>query len=189
MKPSSTLVAIAAASLFLVAGFPALAAQEDVPASQTTEAFVEALKPRPAEPQKSARVVRTRGVNVTAASQTAAIATPVASRAELEVLFAFNSDRIAGASVRSAENLSRALQDPQLKDGRFRVVGHTDAVGTREANQQLSQQRANAVRKFLIDHGVSADRLRAEGRGFEELKNSTDPEAGENRRVEIVAEY
>jgi len=155
-----------------------------VPGSQTTAAFVEALKPEP----KPAAALRTRGM-ASAAAAAAVAAPPAAKSADLNVYFGFNSDRIAGASVQRVDNLAAALRDSQLADARFTVVGHTDAVGSTEFNHQLSQMRANAVRDYLITHGVPAGRLRAVGKGFEQLKNRDDPQADENRRVEIVAEY
>lgn len=182
MKSSHALAALAAALILVAAdACRAQAAEEEVPATQTADAFIEALKPEPAP----APAPRTRGM----AAAPVAAAPPAPKSADLEVYFGFNSDRILGASVRRADNLAVALKDPKLADGRFTVIGHTDAVGTKEANQHLSQLRANAVRDYLIARGVPAERLRAEGRGFDELKNKAEPEADENRRVEIVAEY
>ena len=69
------------------------------------------------------------------------------------------------------------------------IVGHTDNVGTLEANIALSQQRANAVVQSLIrDHGISAARLKAFGNGPCAPVSTNDTEAGraKNRRVEIV---
>lgn len=159
---------------------------EAVPPSQTTDAFVEALKPEPAKP--AAPGPRTRGMPASAASSVAA-APPAPKSADLDVYFDFNSDRIAGDSVRRVDNLAAALRDPKLAEGRFTVVGHTDAVGTPEYNQRLSQLRAESVREYLVRQGVPTERLRAVGKGYEQLKNKDDPQAGENRRVEIVAEY
>ena len=167
----------------LAAPGAARAAENQVPASQTTDAFIEALKPEPAQPAAP----RTRGMAASAAPTT--VAPPAPKSADLEVYFGFNSAQIAGDSLRRVDNLAAALRDPKLADGHFTVVGHTDAVGTREFNLKLSQLRADAVRDYLVGHGVSAERLRAVGKGFEQLKNSDDPTAEENRRVEIVAEY
>ena len=53
-------------------------------------------------------------------------------------------------------------RNPQV---RIKIIGHTDSVGKDEANQKLSDGRANEVMKDLIERGISADRLQAEGRG------------------------
>jgi len=68
------------------------------------------------------------------------------------------------------------------------ILGHTDNVGEAGFNQQLSAQRADAVRIVLINDGVAAGRLRAFGRGENEPKatNLTEEGRQENRRVEIV---
>jgi outer membrane protein OmpA-like peptidoglycan-associated protein len=66
-----------------------------------------------------------------------------------------------------------------------RVEGHTDAVGTPEANNALSQKRADAVRAYLVSQGVNGDMVEAVGVGAQRLKLASDPKAADNRRVEI----
>jgi outer membrane protein OmpA-like peptidoglycan-associated protein len=67
------------------------------------------------------------------------------------------------------------------------VVGHTDSTGSDALNLQLSRDRANAVRDYLVTRGVAANRIVAEGRGPREPVATNDTEAGRasNRRVEI----
>ena len=67
------------------------------------------------------------------------------------------------------------------------VEGHTDSAGTHSHNLKLSQQRAAAVRQYLIDHGVSERRLRTQGFGETRpvASNDTDEGRAENRRVEL----
>ena len=83
--------------------------------------------------------------------------------------------------------LAKALASPQLESRSFTVVGHTDAKGSAGYNKALSDRRAAAVRRYLVNNGVAASRLRAIGKGESQLLNANDPEAGENRRVEIQA--
>jgi outer membrane protein OmpA-like peptidoglycan-associated protein len=70
----------------------------------------------------------------------------------------------------------------------LRIEGHTDSTGSEEYNQQLSEERADSVRRFLHAQGVSFDRMVSEGYG--ELRpvadNSTKDGRQRNRRVEIV---
>lgn len=70
---------------------------------------------------------------------------------------------------------------------RIRIIGHTDNVGKDEANQILSEGRAEAVRQALIERGIAAERMEAEGRGETEPIADNDTEEGraENRRVEV----
>jgi outer membrane protein OmpA-like peptidoglycan-associated protein len=68
------------------------------------------------------------------------------------------------------------------------VVGHTDSLGSPEANFQLSLDRAATVMEFLVEKEVPRERIRAEGRGADEPIASNDTAEGraQNRRVEII---
>jgi outer membrane protein OmpA-like peptidoglycan-associated protein len=68
------------------------------------------------------------------------------------------------------------------------VGGHTDSRGSDEYNMNLSQQRAETVRDYLISKGIAADRLSAKGYGeFQPIAGgATDEDRFENRRVELV---
>jgi outer membrane protein OmpA-like peptidoglycan-associated protein len=68
------------------------------------------------------------------------------------------------------------------------VSGHTDNTGNAAANQKLSQQRADAVRRFLVNEGVSPDALVAKGHGADKPMASNDTEEGrfKNRRIEYT---
>lgn len=68
-----------------------------------------------------------------------------------------------------------------------RVVGHTDSTGSDAINDPLSLRRAESVRNYLEDRGVSASRIEVAGRGAREPVASNDTAEGraKNRRVEI----
>lgn len=66
-----------------------------------------------------------------------------------------------------------------------RIEGHADASGAAAANLQLSQRRADAVRDYLVELGAEAAMIAPVGVGANAPKNSKDPFAPENRRVEI----
>jgi outer membrane protein OmpA-like peptidoglycan-associated protein len=78
--------------------------------------------------------------------------------------------------------------NPQVE--KIRVEGHTDDTGPHDVNVRLSKERANSVRRYLIDKGVNAKRLSAEGYGPDKpLVDAKTPEArAKNRRVEFVVE-
>ena len=83
--------------------------------------------------------------------------------------------------------MADALYHPYLQGYRFLIVGHTDAKGNREYNLKLSQQRADAIREALINHSASApSRIEAVGLGEEQLLKPEEPEAAENRRVQLI---
>ena len=67
------------------------------------------------------------------------------------------------------------------------VLGHTDSLGSAHSNQYLSRLRANSVRNYLLTQGLSAERVKAEGRGEAEpvADNATAEGRRQNRRVEL----
>ena len=67
------------------------------------------------------------------------------------------------------------------------IVGYTDNTGSYETNLNLSQQRADAVRNYLISQGVAANRLSAIGKGWDDpiAPNATAEGRAQNRRVEM----
>ena len=83
--------------------------------------------------------------------------------------------------------MADSLYHPLLQGYRFLIVGHTDARGDRMHNFRLSEQRASAIREALINpFGIDPARLEAVGLGEEQLQNRGNPEAGENRRVQLI---
>jgi outer membrane protein OmpA-like peptidoglycan-associated protein len=84
--------------------------------------------------------------------------------------------------------LDEAIRIIKEQDGEFTVIleGHTDSVGTLPYNQELSERRAESVRRYLVDHGVSEDRIRSVGYGETRplADNSTPEGRARNRRVE-----
>ncbi len=103
------------------------------------------------------------------------------------VLFDVNSDRILPESTPTLDEIGDMLQEHA--ELRIVIEGHTDATGEADSNQELSERRAQAVRRFLIEHyGIDADRLVAEGFGESKPVDSNDTPEGRqnNRRVELV---
>lgn len=76
----------------------------------------------------------------------------------------------------------------QYPEAKFKVEGHTDAVGSYEFNKRLSQTRANAVRNYLINSGIPSENLVAEGFGETKPTASNLTKEGRrlNRRVEVI---
>ena len=102
------------------------------------------------------------------------------------LFFATNKTVILPQSEQAMSDLANFLLENQTVT--IHITGHTDAVGTDEANQILSEGRANAVRNDLIKRGVAAERMTAEGKGEKEPVADNDTEEGRqlNRRVEFV---
>ncbi len=102
------------------------------------------------------------------------------------LFFATNKTRILPMSEQALTDLAQFLmENPTVS---ILITGHTDAVGSDEANQKLSEGRANAVREDLIKRGVAPERLASEGKGETQPVDTNDTEEGRqnNRRVEFV---
>lgn len=103
------------------------------------------------------------------------------------VLFASGRAKLLPAATSRLGQVADALiaGDP---DATFVVEGHTDSTGNAARNQKLSEARAVAVRDFLVEHGVPAERVEARGMGSSQpvADNATADGRANNRRVEIV---
>jgi outer membrane protein OmpA-like peptidoglycan-associated protein len=94
-------------------------------------------------------------------------------------------------SPESFDELEQLFQlmttNPSLK---IAIHGHTDNVGSAESNVILSQKRADAVKKFLTDKGIAAERITCKGFGERKPIDSNDTEEGRarNRRTEFIVE-
>lgn len=106
---------------------------------------------------------------------------------DLEINFDYNSADISARSLSSVQELGKALTNPDLKGSTFVVAGHTDAAGGESYNQDLSERRADAIKKYLVDrYGVAASDLVTVGYGKSKLKDPANPMADANRRVQVV---
>lgn len=106
---------------------------------------------------------------------------------DLVVQFDFDSARLQDSAKPLLDNLANAMKSDRLVALRFTVEGHTDAKGSENYNIQLSHKRATSVVQYLINSGVSKERLESAGKGYSQLLFPDRPEAMENRRVRITA--
>ncbi len=105
----------------------------------------------------------------------------------LTVNFEFNSARLSNDGMISLDALGQALSDPALRNERFRISGHTDAVGSDSYNQKLSEARAIAVRSYLDQKfHIATGNFEAVGFGKSQLYDPADPAAAVNRRVQVT---
>jgi outer membrane protein OmpA-like peptidoglycan-associated protein len=102
--------------------------------------------------------------------------------------FEFNSDQLTTQSKRDLDVFGAAVVT-KLRDRQLTLEGHTDAIGTDDYNQTLSERRANAARQYLIDSfNLSADKIQALGKGKGDpiAPNDTEADRSKNRRVDFV---
>ncbi|MGE0354894.1 MAG: OmpA family protein [Gemmatimonadales bacterium] len=101
------------------------------------------------------------------------------------VNFEFNKAVLTAEAKTVLDRVAESLNgNPEV---RVEVAGYTDSRGSRAYNLRLSQERAEAVRAYLIEQGVAAERLTARGYGPDDpvAPNTTDEGRGQNRRVEL----
>ena len=113
---------------------------------------------------------------------------PIRAEIDLAIHFAFGSAVLQSQADEQLKQLAEALRGEGLRDDRVIIEGHTDNVGSDQANRILSQQRADEVRMALRSRGVDADRMESVGRGmlFPVADNATDSGRALNRRVTFV---
>jgi OmpA-OmpF porin, OOP family len=104
----------------------------------------------------------------------------------IRVTFDFDSSALREDQKPRLAALCNVMRDIDIE--RFRIVGHTDAVGNHAYNQRLSLMRAQEVKRHLVnDCGIAEERLEAIGVGPDHLYDADDPRSPENRRVEFQA--
>jgi outer membrane protein OmpA-like peptidoglycan-associated protein len=103
-----------------------------------------------------------------------------------QIHFEFNKSKIKADSFPILNAVVEVLKENP--DITLEIGGHTDNVGGAAYNKTLSQSRADAVRTYLISHGIGASRLTARGYGMDVPIDTNSTEAGraKNRRVEFV---
>jgi outer membrane protein OmpA-like peptidoglycan-associated protein len=106
---------------------------------------------------------------------------------DLHLPFDYDSDKLTFDAITTLRQLGGALSDPKLAGYRFKIAGYTDAKGTADYNQKLSERRAQAVRDYLVaQYDVAPNRLQTVGYGLNQLADPTKPLEAINRRVQVI---
>lgn len=156
-----------------------LALQPAMAEPLNTEQIIEMLRP----PVNARSLGRTKGLQVDAA----AIDEKKSPTVNLYINFAYKSAELEQDAQITLDRLAAALEDSRLADWDFLIGGHTDAVGGDAYNLALSDQRALAVKHYLMHrHGISEKRLIDKGFGESRLLDPVHPNDGSNRRVQIT---
>jgi len=152
-----------------------MAPQTDPAATEAEGKFVQSIRGR-----------ATRSLSTAEREEIATIAKDKPN-IDLEITFDYNSADISAKSLASVQALGRALTNPDLKGSTFIVAGHTDAAGGEGYNQDLSERRADAIKRYLMqNYGIAAADLVTVGYGKSKLKYPNQPLAEVNRRVQVV---
>jgi outer membrane protein OmpA-like peptidoglycan-associated protein len=135
---------------------------------------------------KTLRNRNTRSLSLGEREQIAEIAA-TKPNIDLEIQFDYNSAQISKSSTQAVQELGKALSNPNLKGSTFVVAGHTDGIGGDAFNQDLSERRADTIKRYLVDrYGITGSDLVTVGYGKTKLKDATNPADPVNRRVQVV---
>ncbi|MEO8136856.1 MAG: OmpA family protein [Betaproteobacteria bacterium] len=122
---------------------------------------------------------RTRGLTIGEDEQ-------AGRKISMQLRFARNSAELTADAKRRLDVVAVALNDAELVNANLVVSGHTDVTGAYERNLLLSQRRAEAVKAYLVSaHDVAPARLKAVGRGPNDLLDEAHPQSPVNRRVQL----
>jgi outer membrane protein OmpA-like peptidoglycan-associated protein len=188
------------AALSMTAGL-AIAGDNNVSADQ----ILNALQPKPltrglsvgpqADPAVKAKETsfvatlrnrKTRSLSLGEREEIAEIAS-TKPKIDLEIQFDYNSADISSSSLSSVQALGKALSSPNLKGSTFVVAGHTDAIGGESYNQDLSERRADSIKRYLTEkYGINGTDLVTVGYGKTKPKDPSAPMDPINRRVQVV---
>lgn len=188
------------AALSMTAGL-ALAADNNVSAGQ----ILNALQPKPLtrglsvgpqeDPAVKAKEIdfvqtlrnrKTRSLSMGEREEIAEIAS-TKPNIDLDIQFDYNSAEISSTSLPSVQALGKALTNANLKGSTFVVAGHTDAIGGEAYNQDLSERRADSIKRYLTDkYGINGTDLVTVGYGKTKPKDPNAPMDPINRRVQVV---
>jgi len=177
------LALIAVLAWCLLAAGAADAQQTQVPDYVLAQVLGEAAPKRPPMPIERDTTVNLVASHMLERFEDQLVAGVERPKVELEVQFDWDSDRIKGENGPQIEAAARVL-NVHLPDTRFRVAGYTDASGDADYNLSLSERRAGAVWRALVDeHGVDEARLERVGFGEENPLDGASEE--DRRRVEL----
>jgi outer membrane protein OmpA-like peptidoglycan-associated protein len=113
----------------------------------------------------------------------------------LALFFGFNEDTLTPRSLRQLQIVAEVIRS--ASDKKLEISGHTDDVGGEKYNQSLSERRADAVKRALVEYGVPAERIVTKGFGKSqprrlyagEDKDQLDQARRENRRAEMYLDF
>jgi outer membrane protein OmpA-like peptidoglycan-associated protein len=149
--------------------------QVDTQAQAKESSFVDTLRNR-----------KTRSLSLGERQEIAELAA-TKPKIDLEIRFDYNSADISKSSVQAVQELGKALSDPSLQGSTFVVAGHTDAIGGEAYNQDLSERRADTIKRYLTEKfGLNGSDLVTVGYGKTQPKDPNAPMDPVNRRVQVV---
>lgn len=151
--------------------------REPVPTATTgTKAATTAARPKAGAPKAALATPRAK-------ASAGSVQRAEALRVAQQITFVSGSATLQPSAKQVADRLALSMLRPDKMTTRFRIEGHTDAVGARDTNLALSKRRAQAVADYLGTLGVDAKRLEIVGYGFDRPLDGVARTSAANRRV------
>jgi outer membrane protein OmpA-like peptidoglycan-associated protein len=152
-----------------------LAPPEETSGNRAEGQFVDSLRNR-----------STRSLSIAEREEIATIAKSKPN-IDLDITFDYNSATVSARSQPAVQALGKALSSDDLKGSTFIVAGHTDAAGSDAYNQDLSERRADSIKRTLVEKfGIAGTDLVTVGYGKSRPKDPSRPMDPANRRVQVV---
>ncbi len=189
---ASSTAAMAMVLLMSPLATPSAMAQSSSSADQSAEEIAERFRSQKtrglvlATPDAVVAEETADAPQTTAAIDSMATAIPAEEQVNINISFDFDSAALRADQKPKLATLCTALKAADVQA--IRILGHTDASGSADYNENLSRLRAEEVKRFLAsDCGYPEDRMEAHGVGERFPFDPNDPNAEANRRVEFQA--
>ena len=168
----------------------------------TASQVIDALDPETDDQGDSKPKVKTRSIDMSAFSSSPESSKKKVKKAvnnelqkvnseialSMEILFDYKSSALTQKAQEQLKPVGEAMVSDKLKNLGFIVEGHTDAVGGDAYNKSLSEQRADSVKRYLVEtFNINPTRVQIVGKGKSGLLDTQNPSSEVNRRVRIVA--
>jgi peptidoglycan-associated lipoprotein len=103
-----------------------------------------------------------------------------------DAYFAFDKANLRSEDVKTLDQLTTCFTSGPLKGRLMKLVGHADPRGGSDYNMTLGQSRADAVKDYIVDHGMDKSKTDSSSRGAMDATGTDEPSWARDRRVDIM---
>jgi len=156
------------------------------------ETYLNALDPETDAAQEPEELPpgKVRGISMEPVHKAIRKSGKAANGVNLQVFFEYKSSELSDQAKRQLDPLGEALASSRLQTLDFTIEGHTDSRGGVAYNQELSEQRASAVKSYLVEKfGIDSVRISAVGKGKSSPFDPDHPDRAVNRRVRVAVRH
>lgn len=153
-----------------------------------TQPVTNTLKPEPSSTETSEQIISTksRDKKIYSSENKNSVSANSSTIIAVQIQFGYKSSEIGSDQAAFLDPIGQGIAADTTKNSKLIIEGHTDGLGSASYNRRLSLQRAEAVKKYLVDnYQISPQRLITVGKGSSELLVKNDPADGRNRRIQF----